>query len=211
MTAKLKNDKEKSLRMRNKLTMNEKSFSSFADPRERKTESLPTFSILSFARHTAILTICIAALILSSCTSNIPEECVGVYKNEPVQSSFMGRVFKNQYYYLIDNEKPSPVVVTETSWEYGVREPSFHVESYEVIGVEEIETNVYKIILVETGKDGSVYENEIEINTSTKKLYTPKGSHGTGADKLELIWTSEQSCIDTKSDNKDCNPLWWQY
>lgn len=157
----------------------------------------------------AIITISITALILTSCTSNIPEECFGVYKNEPVQSSFMNSIFNNQYYYLIDNEQTSPVVMTETSWENGVGDPSFYSISYEVIDVEEIETDVYKVNLVETGKDGAAYENEIVINTVTKKLYTKKGSTGTGLDKLELIWTSEKSC--NKSDNKDCNPLWWQY
>jgi len=151
----------------------------------------------------------IMTLSLSSCTTNIPEECFGVYKNEPVQSSFMNSILNTQYYYLIDNEQTSPVVMTETSWENGGGDPSFYIISYEVIDVEEIETNVYKVILVETGKDGSAYENVIEINTITKKLYTKKGSTGTGLDNLELIWTSEKSC--NKSDNKDCNPLWWQY
>ncbi len=148
-------------------------------------------------------------LILSSCTSNIPEECFGVYRNEPIQSSFMNSILNNQYYYLIDNEQTSPVVMTETSWENGVRDPSFYIVSYDVIDIEEIKTDVYKINLIESGKDGSIYENEIEINTVTKKLYTTKGSTGTGLDKLELIRTSEKSC--NKSENKDCNPLWWQY
>jgi hypothetical protein len=33
--------------------MNEKRFSFFADPHERKAESLPTFGTLPFARHTS--------------------------------------------------------------------------------------------------------------------------------------------------------------
>jgi len=37
--------------MKNKMTMKEKRFSFFADPQERKAESLPTFGTLPFARY----------------------------------------------------------------------------------------------------------------------------------------------------------------
>jgi len=39
--------------MKNKMTMKEKRFSFFADPQERKAESLPTFGTLPFALHTS--------------------------------------------------------------------------------------------------------------------------------------------------------------
>ena len=65
----------------------------------------------------------------------------------------------------------------------------------------------YNINLIEKGKDGSVYENEIEINTISKNLYTTKGSTNTDKNRLELIWTSDKSC--NKSNDKTCNPLWW--
>ena len=39
--------------MKKEITMTEKRFSFFADPQERKAESLPTFGTLPFARHTS--------------------------------------------------------------------------------------------------------------------------------------------------------------
>ena len=39
--------------MKKEMTMTEKRFSFFADPQERKAESLPTFGTLPFARHTS--------------------------------------------------------------------------------------------------------------------------------------------------------------
>jgi len=45
------NDRQNGLRMKNENTMTEKRFSFFADPQERKAESLPTFGTLPFARH----------------------------------------------------------------------------------------------------------------------------------------------------------------
>jgi len=39
--------------MKDRNTMTEKRFSFFADPQERKAESLPTFGTLPFARHTS--------------------------------------------------------------------------------------------------------------------------------------------------------------
>jgi hypothetical protein len=39
--------------MKNEMTMKEKRFSLFADPQERKAESLSTFGTLPFARHTS--------------------------------------------------------------------------------------------------------------------------------------------------------------
>ena len=47
-----KKDKENGLRMNNEMTMDEKRFSFFADPQERKAESQPTFGTLPFARPT---------------------------------------------------------------------------------------------------------------------------------------------------------------
>ena len=41
--------------MKKEMTMTEKRFSFFADPQERKAESLPTFGTLPFARHTSQL------------------------------------------------------------------------------------------------------------------------------------------------------------
>ena len=47
------NDRNNGLRMKNRMTMKEKRFSFFADPQERKAESLPTFGTLPFAQHTS--------------------------------------------------------------------------------------------------------------------------------------------------------------
>jgi len=48
------NDIENGLRTKNEVTMKEKRFSFFADPRERKAESRPTFGTLPFARYTSL-------------------------------------------------------------------------------------------------------------------------------------------------------------
>jgi len=47
------NDIENGLRMKKEITVKEKRFSFFANPQERKAESLPTFGTLPFARHTS--------------------------------------------------------------------------------------------------------------------------------------------------------------
>ena len=47
-----KNDRENGLRMKNEMTMKEKSFSFFADSQEREAENLPKSSKLTIARNT---------------------------------------------------------------------------------------------------------------------------------------------------------------
>lgn len=97
--------------------------------------------------------------------------------------------------------------MTKTFWENEVKDPNFSIVTFEIIDVEEIGAAVYKINLLETRKDGTTHKKEIEINTVTGKLHTTEGSTGTKKDKLELFWSSDKPC--TKSNNRDCNPLWW--